>query len=122
MTCKDCIHYEAHKHFFASEDYEKDFDDYFNGDKVEYECPEFLDRSKWAHLPCKVGDTVYCFAPCFDEERQPKIQVTETKVVDIKTIATVPGMEFDIDKIGKTVFLTRDEAEKELEKRRKHEE
>lgn len=55
---------------------------------------------------------MYCFAPCFDEKRQPKLQVTETKIVDIKTIATVPGMEFNVEKIGKTVFLTREEAEK----------
>lgn len=64
---------------------------------------------------------MYCFAPCFDEKRQPKLQVTETKIVDIKTIATVPGMEFNVEKIGKTVFLTRDEAEKELEERKKSE-
>lgn len=64
---------------------------------------------------------MYCFAPCFDEKRQPKLQVTETKIVDIKTIATVPGMEFNVEKIGKTIFLTRDEAEKELEERKKSE-
>lgn len=64
---------------------------------------------------------MYCFAPCFDEKRLPKLQVTETKIVDIKTIATVPGMEFNVEKIGKTVFLTRDEAEKELEERKKSE-
>lgn len=80
-----------------------------------------MDKSEWVHLPCKVGNTVYCFAPCFDEKRQPKLQVTETKIVDIKTIATVPGMEFNVEKIGKTVFLTRDEAEKELEERKKSE-
>lgn len=64
---------------------------------------------------------MYCFAPCFDEKRQPKLQVTETKIVDIKTIATVPGMEFNVEKIGKTVFLTREEAEKKLEERKKSE-
>lgn len=81
----------------------------------------YQDKAEGAHLPCKVGDTVYCFAPCFDEKRQPKLQVTETKIVDIKTIATVPGMEFNVEKIGKTVFLTRDEAGKELEERKKSE-
>lgn len=55
-SCKDCLHYEAHKHFFNSPDYEKDFDDYFNDEGVEYKCPEFTDRSEWVYLPCK-GDT-----------------------------------------------------------------
>lgn len=103
MSCKDCLHYEVC--------YYHDFDG----------CEMFMDKSEWVHLPCKVGNTVYCFAPCFDEKRQPKLQVTETKIVDIKTIATVPGMEFNVEKIGKTVFLTRDEAEKELEERKKSE-
>ena len=100
MVCKDCLHYKMC--------------DY---GRIGRLCSDFTDKSEWVHLPCKVGDTVYCFAPCFDEERQPKIRVAEAKVVDIKTIATVPGMEFDVGKIGKTVFLTRDEAEKALAER-----
>lgn len=52
MTCKDCLHYESHKHFFNSPDYEKDFDDYFKDIDIEYKCPEFTDRSEWVHLPC----------------------------------------------------------------------
>ena len=108
MSCKDCLHYEVCD---CAGEYQ-----YPQG-----YCKFFKDKSEWVHLPCKVGNTVYCFAPCFDEKRQPKIRVTETKVVDIKTIATVPGMEFNVEKIGKTVFLTRDEAEKELEERKKSE-
>lgn len=108
MSCKDCLHYEVCD---CAGEYQ-----YPQG-----YCKLFKDKSEWVHLPCKVGNTVYCFAPCFDEKRQPKLQVTETKIVDIKTIATVPGMEFNVEKIGKTVFLTRDEAEKELEERKKSE-
>lgn len=52
MTCKDCLHYESHKHFFNSPDYEKDFDDYFKDIDIEYKCPEFTARSEWVHLPC----------------------------------------------------------------------
>lgn len=52
MTCKDCLHYESHKHFFNSPNYEKDFDDYFKDEDIEYKCPEFTDRSEWVHLPC----------------------------------------------------------------------
>lgn len=55
MTCKDCLHYEMHKHFFISPEYEKDFDDYFIDEGVEHKCPEFTARSEWVHLPCAVG-------------------------------------------------------------------
>lgn len=56
MKCKDCIHYTAHKHFYFGEE---DFDEYFNDDNVESQCPEFEDKKEWLKLPCKVGDTVY---------------------------------------------------------------
>ncbi len=56
MKCKDCIHYEAHKHFYFGEE---DFDEYFNDDNVESQCPEFEDKREWEKLPCKVGETVY---------------------------------------------------------------
>lgn len=104
MNCKGCLHYGVCMN---------------PNDTVNF-CGLYQDKTEWVHLPCKVGDTVYCFAPCFDEERQPKLQVTKTRVVDIKTIATIPGMEFDIGKIGKTVFLAQTEAEKALAERRKH--
>lgn len=58
MKCKDCIHYTAHKHFYFGED-EKDFDEYFNDDNVESQCPEFEDKKEWLKLPCKVGDKAY---------------------------------------------------------------
>ena len=49
MTCKDCIHYMAHKHFYFGED-EKDFDEYFNDDNVESQCPEFEDKKRMAEI------------------------------------------------------------------------
>lgn len=117
MNCKDCLHYEAHKHFFRSYDYEKDFDDYFNRENVEFICPEFAEKSSFVHLPCNVGDIVYCFAPCFDTDHHPKLKVVEKEIIELKIIATVFGLNFDNDSIGKTVFLTREEAEKALEEK-----
>ena len=73
------------------------------------------------HLSCKVGDTVYCFAPFFDADHHPKLKVVEKEIVELKTIATVFGLNFDIDSIGKTVFITREEAEKALEERKEDE-
>ena len=120
MTCKDCIHYGICR-----------LDVYFiyanNGDtyqcqdsnKVEEDCGAFTDKSEWLHLPCKVGDIVYCFAPCFDADYHPKLKVVEKEIIELKTIATVFGLNFDINSIGKTVFLTREEAEKTLKNMRK---
>lgn len=82
-------------------------------------CTAFEDKSEWVHLPCKVGDVVYCFEPCFDTDHHPKLKVVEKEIIELKTIATVFGLNFDINNIGKTVFLTREEAEKALDKQRK---
>ena len=54
MKCKDCIHYTAHKHFYFGEE---DFDEYFNDDNVESQCPEFEDKREWGKLPCKEDNT-----------------------------------------------------------------
>ena len=82
-------------------------------------CTDFEDKSEWVHLPCKVGDIVYCFEPRFDIDHHPKLKVVEKEIVELKTIATVFGLNFDIDSIGKTIFLTREEAEKALKDMRK---
>ena len=71
------------------------------------------------HLPCKVGDVVYCFEPCFDTDHRPRLKVVEKEIIRLKTTLTVSGLISDIDNIGKTVFLTREEAEKALQERRK---
>ena len=101
MTCKDCLHYEVC--------YYHDFE----------ECEWFKDKSEWVHLPCKMGDVIYCFAPCFDTDHRPRLKVVEKEIIELKTIATVSGLNFDIDNIGKTVFLTREEAERALKDMRK---
>lgn len=112
MTCKDCIHYKACDDSYNFVD-EKDID------KI---CLEFEDKSHFIELPCKVGDTVFCFSPCFKEDSDIKLEVVEAKVVEVRAIASVLGLNFSIDNIGKTVFLTREEAEKALGHSRKEDE
>lgn len=121
MTCKDCLHYESHKHFFSSPDYEEDFDDYFKDVDVECKCPEFTARSEWVHLPCKVGNKLYevTSRKTISEYRVTAIRIELFSIfidweitqgfVD-RYISDMPAGE-----IGKTVFLTREEAEKALE-------
>ena len=107
MNCKDCIHQTA------CFDWCRGF-----GQEAEL-CEHFSDKSEWIHLPCKVGDVAYCYEPCFDADHTPKLKVVEKEIVELKTIATVFGLNFDVKSIGKTVFLTREEAEKALTERSK---
>lgn len=106
-TCKDCLHYKVCQFHIDEET-----------TMTTYECDNFTDSSEWVHLPCKAGDMVFCFAPCFDEIRHPKLKIVEAEIIEVRTIATVLGLNFDVDKIGKTVFLTREEAEKALAERK----
>lgn len=105
-SCKDCLHYER-----CYSIYTQDMLDMTNG-----ECVYFTDRSEWVHLPCKVGDTVYTYESG---------QVKEWKITfcgknsrnEYKFISCDDGFknlfEFWNYYLGKTVFLTREEAENE---------
>ena len=76
--------------------------------------------------PCKVGDTVYkpiitddTHEPAIWEIKISHIEIARgkfaTKDYAIGTICEGPsGEAFDFDEIGKTVFLTKDEAEQAL--------
>ena len=101
MTCKDCLHYEACENKFLPEE----------------PCKMFSGKSEWVHLPCKAGDNVYCFEPSFNQMRKAELKVLKTKIIDVKTTMTVYGLNFNLDDVGKTVFLTREEAEKALAER-----
>ena len=105
MTCKDCLHFEVCD---CAGEYQ-----YPQG-----YCKFFKDKSEWIPLPYKVGDIVYCFAPCFDADHRPKLKVIEKEIIELKTMATVLGLNFDINDIGKTIFSTRGEAKKALKNMR----
>lgn len=68
--------------------------------------------------PCKVGDTVYV---CFLRTRVIECKVAQITIEHIEDIGMsficYGGMRFDMRHWGKTVFLTREEAEKALEER-----
>lgn len=50
MKCKDCIHYEAHKHFYQPKDWEKSFDEEMDDECVEELCPQFDHRNDYAKV------------------------------------------------------------------------
>lgn len=123
MTCKDCL-----GNFLG---YCK-----FNCTRPN-KCDNFIDRSEWVHLPCKVGDVLYfvknntdaCCPVCnkydgydnychLKNKSYPElseIPVCNKQFIEIvECAADLMLIVKNIDKFGKTVFLTRKEAEKVL--------
>ena len=101
-VCGNCIHFAVcEPHTTANESFPE-----VDG------CPVFKDKSRYIELPCAVGDTVYCI----DIIRHKTI--IKPKVVDF--VFTLPFLAESKGEIlrekdfGKTVFLTKEEAEKAL--------
>lgn len=89
-------------------------------------CKNFKDCSRFVELPCKVGDTVYFV----DDEIMLPAEVDTIRIREAgiffewvqwdrsyETAEVWDTGEFKSDDIGKTVFLTREEAETELARR-----
>lgn len=117
MTCKNCLHYEACKgtYFTFKQMIDKDsFDNEHYADV--YNCPDFTARSEWVHLPCKVEQQLW-----FVENGEVKASTVDRLVYeelstdDIFTRIDGYGFSVFFEDVGKTVFLTREEAEKALE-------
>ena len=82
-------------------------------------------------LPCKVGDTVYSYCetfgvilPYFVEsviicyyDKNEIVYQYEANCHNSEEDELLDDMDFEIDDIGKTVFLTREEAERALKER-----
>lgn len=123
MTCKDCINYNI-----CGE--EKPY-----GNSIRTVCKAngwklFKDKSKIIELPCKVGDVVYVNFSMQGWYLRKKNRPYIAKIVFIG----INGEEnffnvvysgydymfsFKFSDIGETVFLTREDAEKALERERK---
>ena len=109
MTCKDCLHYEV-----CANHYTRSTLDCIHG-----ECENFTDRSEWTHLPCRLNLPQELYRYMFDDDYN--------KIVVKCKVGEVTGYGFELihydgrrwkygyDRIGKTVFLTREEAKKALE-------
>lgn len=117
MTCRDCIHFKA-----CDEMARANGVDEFNTMYAE-KCEDFSDRSAWVKLPCKVGDILY--------EPTDRGTISEYEVtavyVELFSIFVEWRISEDIvhginsNEIGKTVFLTREEAKQALEERESNE-
>lgn len=105
--CKDCLYYERCKKLGI-----------FNVETLSA-CEDFTARSEWVHLPCRLNLPQELYRYMFDDDYN--------KIVVKCKVGEVTGHGFELihydgrrwkygyDRIGKTVFLTREEAEKALE-------
>lgn len=100
MTCKDCLKKEL---------------GYCKLDCIEPQrCEDFKHKSEWVHLPCKIGTVVYRVC-------KKKYDVDGYGMQWFEDWGIVTN-RFDLcmlKEIGKTVFLTREKAEKALAERSK---
>lgn len=128
MTCKEnCLYYEICSQFSKADGANCKYYDFSN--QAE-KCKLFKDKSKLIDLPCKVGDKLYMLNRSKNEVQEmifenPDIRcncVLEYKFEYCEAICRNPEsgicqhrFKNDFSEIGKTVFLTREEAERALE-------
>lgn len=116
MNCKDCLHFEVCESISKRES--------FATLHCAEECPCFTYKSEWVHLPCKVGDVVYQVTRNFISEFRVRFVEIATcgnlfLHTDLISGIVYTGEVFSESDIGKTVFLTREKAEKALEDNRR---
>lgn len=123
MSCKNCIHYVLCEYWANSTNSPY----YPHGS----DCVYFKDKSKTCELPCKVGDTIYRVVPDTDEygyyvDRLKLIGYEKINEIIISQEGTFivdnEDYRWPAEDIGKSVFLTREEAEKALKEREKNNE
>ena len=113
MTCEECIHQTVC------------FNRYKEFEQEAELCEYFSDKAKWVHFPCKVGTQVF-----FLRDKNNIIETSVEKIIFkgkegkgcyIKLECNAM-YETSCQSIGKTVFFTKESAEKALEERSKHHE
>lgn len=120
-SCKDCLHNGVCYMQETCNDIEQQLKNFM--------CENFTNRSEWAHLPCELGDIVFYFQGAYHLKNKSMwkirpIKVTEFsmkmgkngKLYPLSIIAN--GTRYPLTSIGKTLFLSRKEAEKALEEKK----
>lgn len=108
MTCKDCISYEACK--FNNKNLPEEYD------PIEWQCDNFKDKSLIVELPCEIGTELFLSDNLMQHHR-----LKEYKFIGERVVMVIECFEFQrtrkmfLDEyFGKTVFLTKEEAEAKL--------
>lgn len=107
MICKDCLHDKVcgvYPHSWTEP-----------GRSVPCYCKNFKDKAHFMELPCRVGETVYYIKSAFSYLEAPKAEIVrKIELLDEQIVFRTVNRCFNIENIGKTVFLSREEAEKAL--------
>lgn len=114
MKCENCLHYEACKSMV------KVIERTTMWSIAMRVCNNFADKDLYIKLPCKVGTKGYAIGtPCGDcEFANVPMQEEIIEICQKCEKREIIECEFAnevIDEFGKTVFLTREDAEKKLE-------
>ena len=117
MMCKDCVHFGICTKGFPWAD-----------EKGGGWCESFKDKSRYIELPCKVGQMVFFCDEVYDEDGKEKFAISAGEVVSFslqkeglwaycRYKSGLSYWHFVENYFGKTVFFTREEAEKALAER-----
>ena len=108
MTCKDCYHYEVCK--FYNKNLPEEYD------PIEWQCDYFKAKSLIVELPCEIGTELFLSDNLMQHHR-----LKEYKFIGERVVMVIECFEFQrtrkmfLDEyFGKTVFLTKEEAEAKL--------
>lgn len=117
MTCTDCIHYAACKN--AAYEYDGGDAAYEDGGYCEafaQTCINFSDKTEWFHLSGKDSTTVYYSVGYGDEAKIIEEPICGWGIKNGKQCVIDECGDFY--ELGKMVFLTKEEAKKEVERRK----
>ena len=85
---------------------------------------KLIDEGKLIYLPCKRGDKIYSLLSPPNHKRDliyeykvVFIGINDSKDVNVRSVKGDWMYQFNFSEIGKTAFLTREEAEKALKER-----
>lgn len=125
MTCKEnCLYYEICSQFSKADGA---YCKYYDFSNQAEKCKLFKDKSKLIDLPCKLNEHVFII-PTNENHFE---EITEMKVIgfaigepcNVANCFRIKGtsalFQPSFDEFGKTVFLTRKEAERALEEGQK---
>ena len=100
--------------------------DGYTTDVFNFELADYLLANGVIVPPCKVGDTVYAFSDTMGTVLEYFVENLTIAYLEenqncytyeancVKECVLLDSIDFDFDDIGKTVFLTREEAEQAL--------
>lgn len=118
-SCTECVHVEVCKDYIKTV-----LDDFDDSQMCGDDCEFFQDRSRFVELLCKPGDIVYHYCEELHEILNYTVYIInvfrENSIIyradsyDEENEEALSEIEFESKDIGKTVFLTKEQAEQAL--------